>query len=324
MSKQQIYTKLHEAQLTARNGRDIRPFDKRLDHVNTLLNALETFPHYVLNVDLARNIKLKPLRDSMSALFNAGVMQIPFPEVALELWGEESDRRLLAYVTHGERFGDFECEFVEWSVYKNESRVSVPIRARFRWEIGMTEESAKAKGIQEIGRESPEAVDGWSALYTSGDKKMDENMEQGMGQACYDISVGLMLLIMMVNIAGLEREVIDTTRINKARAQSSLKKPKIHTHTVVRIGHVYDKSGHRVSVPSGAATGRGKVAVHMRAAHTRRQIHGPGFLETLEGKQYAGLPTTTDTHHVILIDAVLVNYKDGTDLEKPLPKIVRM
>lgn len=131
------------------------------------------------------------------------------------------------------------------------------------------------------------------------------------------MSIGLMVAYMLTNITGLEREVVDARKLNKHRLAKG--KHAIPTHSVVRIGHVYNSAGQRVNITSA---NRRSIPVHMRAAHTRWQHHGPKWME--EHPELACLPGNTVDGHRVLIDAVLVNYKDGTDLRTPLPRMVRM
>ena len=108
-------------------------------------------------------------------------------------------------------------------------------------------------------------------------------------------SLGIALL--MLNIQGVEKEVIEPTKLNRQRKASG--KPGIPTHTVMRIGHVYDHNGNRVGLGAGRT-----MPVHMRAGHTRRQHYGEG--NTLE--------------KIVFIPPVLVNFKPGERPEVRQPK----
>lgn len=125
-----------------------------------------------------------------------------------------------------------------------------------------------------------------------------------VGKEFYDsatkaLGVAAELAVLFTHIGGLERTAITPdAKLNKARVKRG--NPPIPTHTRVSIGHYYDRSGNAHS-----ASGR-HVSIHMRAGHVRSQRHGPKNSLTKK----------------VWIAPVLVNYKDGTDLSVPKPKIV--
>jgi hypothetical protein len=330
VSKGQIYTKLHEALSIVRAGKlhkdtllpehryDVHKVDHdklRKDSVE-VLEAMSKVPHYVLSSDLVDHIGLVPLTLSM----NAGVMSLPFPTIAIELWSESQGSRVLGMVEDA-GYGSFRGGFIQYSYGLKGSGVSPLVGGMFNWKNKVRTDEQEGVEVfppREADMETKD-VAGWEVSFGTGIPSYDGHPE--MKHLIYQFGIAAMLCVMMTNISGVEREVIETSKLNKHRAAKGHE--QIHTHTVVRLGHYYDKSGTKRSFSASSGSNRKPVRIHMRAAHTRNQVHGPGFLESMEGKRYAGLSTTTDTHHVVLIDAVLVNYRDGTDLEKPLPKVVR-
>lgn len=312
-----IHTKLHEALDVARHGMNVPREGTTLGDAIKMLEEMAQLPHYVMGRDLLDKLKLEPLATSMSALHTAGVMRLPFPDLALELWDGEPQRRLLAVVSEG-AYGKFKVAVVEWSRDTEQERISVLVRIDLTWNPKLPPTSPGESYPPRTARiEDSDTGQGWDCTYSAGEAENDP----GVKSVLYSVSIGVMLAVLNTNIAGLEREVVDVKALNKARAKSG--KRAIPGHTLVRIGHVYNSSGQRVKYERGDGRDRKPTIVHMRAAHTRRQQHGPAFLESEEGARYRGLPTTTDTHHVVFIDAVLVNYRDGTDLAKPLPKVVK-
>ena len=111
----------------------------------------------------------------------------------------------------------------------------------------------------------------------------------------YVSAMALGVCLLMLNIQGVEKEMIEAKKLNKARIARG--KPSIPQHTVMRIGHVYDQNGERI----GLGTGR-VMAVHMRAGHARRQHHGPG----------------NSLVKFVYIPPVLVNFTPG--IEPTMPK----
>ena len=101
---------------------------------------------------------------------------------------------------------------------------------------------------------------------------------------------------------GVRKDAIPAPeKLNKARAARGL--GPIREHTVIRIGHVYDREGRAHAYSEGS---RSPMRVHWRRAHTRRQHYG------------------ARREHVktVLIQACLVNYEGG-DVPEFKAKVTR-
>lgn len=114
------------------------------------------------------------------------------------------------------------------------------------------------------------------------------------------IVMGTAFAMLMLNIQGIEKVHIATAALNKARAQ--LGKPIIPTHTLLRIGTVFDRLGNPVKGPAALLT------VYMRAGHARNQACGKDWSE----------------RKLIYIYPVLVNYRDGDEEPEPRLRVVKM
>ncbi|MCG6115076.1 MAG: hypothetical protein MEQ84_07740 [Mesorhizobium sp.] len=124
------------------------------------------------------------------------------------------------------------------------------------------------------------------------------NAEEG---AAFVLAAAMALL--MLNIRGVDKRLVEPTALNRARAKRGCK-AKIPSHTVVRIGTIYDRSGRHATDGGSGRT----MPVHLRAGHTRMQAFGENFSE----------------RKPVYIAPVLVNYRDTADAA-PLPrKAVRL
>lgn len=320
-----VFTKLHAALELMNNRHELRELRGSADtnSVMELLVEMSRVPLYVLDWDLSMKLEFKTLAKSANAIHDAGRMHLPFPRLTFELWGrwapvgkpKDVQQRLFVMVDE-KGPGAFDCSVLEWRTNGEEEAVSTIFRLGLDW-IATPIPGAKIYPPLKPG-ETDADLAGFAASWDDEAPIINEDLANRL---IHEIGMGMLMGVMMVNIAGVEREkVTPKASFNRARERSG--KPRIPDHTVVRIGHVYNSSGQRVAYDRGDS-GRQPMRVHMRAAHTRRQQHGPAFLDTDEGRQYRGLSSTTETHHVVLIDAVLVNYRDGTDLERPLPKVVK-
>lgn len=330
-----VFTKLHAAlELMGDKGIQLKRGAKDRDEVMELLDAMASSPLYVMDFELSTQLDFKVMAKSVQAIYEAGRLRLPFPRMVLELWhnwvrtpkrdtaspghSRYTVHRLFALVDEVAS-GVYDLSVVEYRDSEADGEaVSTIMRCRYSWNTG------PLPGVEIFPPLKPGADPSeLSGFAVSHDDDLETKVPDTslLNKIFHELSIALSMGIMLVNIAGVERErVTPKASFNRARVQRG--KPAIPDHTVVRIGHVYNSSGQRVAYDRGDGD-RKPTVVHMRAAHSRRQQHGPEFLSTERGREFVGLPSTTDTEHVVLIDAVLVNYRDGTDLAKPLPKVVR-
>lgn len=212
-------------------------------------------PHYVVDPSLTELLARSDVQASVKAMVEAGIARLPFEEMLLELPGADDLRH---FVVLTEKAGQFAAEC---GALKGEqvAEVSPP------YDLELRDAEIRVK----TAVRSHEA---W--MYVS--------------------AMALGIALLMLNIQGVEKEVIEPSRLNKSRTASG--KPSIPTHAVMRIGHVYDQNGNRV----GLGTGR-QMPVHMRAGHARHQHYGEGNLLT----------------KIVYIPPVLVNFKPGEVAKVP-------
>lgn len=295
-----IYTKLHEALAAHSENPEER----------AKLGAMAQLPHFVLEDMMRQSLDPTVVQKSILAIGEAGRLRLPYPEMLIELWhGGGSHGRWRYFIGVAEQAnGNFAVGVVE---YVNGELWPYQLTGRLEWK-------SKLEGGTSIIGDDPEPIaPGEPGFFV----EFIDDTPKRLGGVRKDIvthvGIGLMIAILATNIQGVDRERIDApAKLNKARAANG-KRP-IPTHTVLRIGHVYDSAGNRHSInsPSGRT-----MPIHMRAAHVRRQHHGPGWVAA--NPEEAALAGNTADMHVVLIDAVLVNYREGTDLAVPLPKLVK-
>lgn len=104
---------------------------------------------------------------------------------------------------------------------------------------------------------------------------------------------------LMLNTLGIEKEVVEVTRLNKARAQRG--RPSIPRHTVIHIGRIYKRDG--TYVKAGSGDGR-KMPMHVRQAHIRNMPYGPMNVEQRPTRKH-------------LIPMCIVNYREGDEAKVP-------
>lgn len=213
-------------------------------------------PHYVIDMSLIELLGRSDVQQSVAAMVEAGIARLPFAEMCIEMQASPEVRH---YVVLAEAAGAFRARV--GASYLEEAAEVAP----GDYDLEIIDATIRA-------RTSVPSHEAW--MYVS--------------------AMALGVALLMLNIQGVEKEVIEPTKLNKQR--KALGKPKVPTHTVMRIGHVYDQNGNRVGYGSGRT-----MPVHMRAGHARRQHYGEG--NTLE--------------KIVYIPPVLVNFKPGAEVKQP-------
>ncbi len=124
---------------------------------------------------------------------------------------------------------------------------------------------------------------------------MPSDMRQALlnancGGSMHSASCAITAMVALLRTKGVVQDKIEApAKLNKNRAASG--KPLIRDHTVIRIGHLYDRQGNQVAYNS---TGK-KMSVHWRAGHIRNQRFGPKLSKSYD----------------VFIEPMLINYEDG-------------
>ena len=304
MPQHTVFTKLHDC-LSSFS----RPSTKRLkgsandtSETEGFLRGFADLPHIVLHEGLLKDLALTPLLKSVTAMQQAGVLHLPYPRMALELWAGMPTERAFLILEELDHSGRFKGTMLQWMQEDTGPKgVAYSFSYLTLMELQWTRDETRP------GTDADQH--GFSVTGETKGGELDFQVNAILaGRAA-------LIACAMTFIAGLEREEVECSRLNKHRQRSG--KPSIPTHSILRIGHVYDSSGRKVAINDG---NRRTMAIHMRAAHVRHQHHGAEWLA--QHPEEAAKPTTTADTHLVLIPAVLVNYRDGTDLAKPLPKVV--
>lgn len=305
---QTIHTKLHEAMTAFAPPagvvrKSLKEDAQTSSEVQIVLEEFAKLPHIVLSEDLLDKLDPDALLKSVNALHQAGVLALPYPRLSLELWSGIADSRMFLVVEQQPE-QHFRVQAVRWKLRQHE--LGGPVHA-----FGYPYEIDTQWGDTMANTGKPREDFGFITKV-----RTRSSSEEEVSDTCALIGRALVVALAMTFISGLQREIVDPGKLNKHRTHAG--KPSIPTHTIVHIGHVYDSSGRKVTLHNG---NRRSMPIHMRAAHVRRQHHGPEWLAL--HPEEAAKPTTTADQHLVLIEAVLVNYRDGTDLAKPLPKVIR-
>ena len=267
-----------------------------------ILTAGLSVPHYCIDRSIIDLFRSGAAILSVDAMFQAGVAHLPFPKMLVELWTGNPWRYflLLEELDPEENGGQIVgCELVE---LVNDGIWPRTMAMDFAYSQNSTKPDLEVfnRIVEDMRLAPPDdgedvrTPDGrypsWHVRFT------DDTRPDILPHAAAAISAAML----MTHINGLAREKVEVGKLNKARAASG--KREIPEHTIVRLGHVYDRSGQKHAIGSGHT-----MPIHMRAGHVRNQAHGPGM----------------KLRKLVWIEPVLVNYRDGTDLPKPPRKVVK-
>lgn len=272
------------------------------------LELMEGAPKYYFESDL-----MKAMMDhnpqiikSLDAMHQAGVDRLPFPYVVVEYdWGGPmlvciSETKLdpdcpfrctAMTLMHLDRWNEDVLVLCPQTFYVSPLITLEDGSKGMRWKIrpaGWLLDTPEALALCQLG-----SVDYWKP----------------------EIEPGLVATLLLLNTRGIEKEVVEApVKLNKARARTN--RPPIPKHTVIRVGHLYNRSGARVSYTPG---GRGHQAMHWRPGYT-----GARWI-TKKHEQFDEALANDEGKHTILVyvEPYLVNYDPLVGPEgAPIPEVV--
>lgn len=248
--------------------------------------ALSNVAHYVIDQKIADLIATDKVEKSMRALVKAGIRQLPFDPMLIEMPGLAQGRTFVRLQTHpmdrtyetaltdiyAYAYCTFETGDQEFMVLSLRPGVPIPVK----WD--------------------EEGDNGFYVAVNADISSEDYKAAEHLG---FSVVAAMMTAMFMLNTRGVVTERINHDKLNKHRIKKG--KAPIRDYTVVRVGHVYDNTGVAHDVTS---SGR-HMPVHWRSAHVRNVRYGP-YNEPAK-------------HRQVFIPACLVNF-ESEDEYIPLPR----
>lgn len=220
-------------------------------------------PKYVISAEVMAIMTRRDVQTSIGAMIEAGIARLPYAPL-----------------------------LVEYSVDAN-----VPVR-RFVLLDELANEGAFMARVAVLNGRTFAAISDAHIVVevVDGGLKVTQSRHANDGMAAV---LAVSIAMLMLNIRGLDRELVITDRLNKGRLRS--KELPIPRHNIVRIGTVYDRAGDA----HAAGPGTRHMPVHLRTGYVRNQAHGRGLTE----------------HRPVYIPPVLVNYREGEPVKVPAKEI---
>lgn len=241
-----------------------------------LLHDMLKAPKYFIDKDVVDLLSRNDVQTSIAAMIQANVARLPFNPLLIEYdtFGDTGGK-MHCFVLLEEAAGCIRAQnFIMYESEKYNSTVARETRAGSHIRIDL---------INSVDILKPTI-------------KVDAN---GAGDTldAQIAAVAVMIALLMLNVKGIEKRVVETESLNKQRVKRN--KHPVPSHTVIHIGTIYDRSGkgHRY-INDGK---RGPMPVHMRRGHARHQACGEGMKD----------------HKWVYIPPVLVNYREESTMRIP-------
>lgn len=270
-------------------------FDIDRGSVLKLITGGLTTPDFVIDPELYAISSDKEYQRSLLDMKRAGVLKLPYPVVGVELamWSDSGKCHALVMLIDCAQAKDLGFSLGEGEAAKDLVAKSEFLAYTFRvqsddqgdylvlapsW-IGLS--VADRDGDPWLGIRAIQPV--WlkpllpeeraaapSDIETDPEQLVEETYIKDAGTAFAALSAALLLM----NTAGVAREVIDVAKLNKRRVLSN--KPPIPRHTYIRIGHVYRRA---VGEEKEEYVPRRSPRPHWRRGHVKMVHHGPGRVQ---------------------------------------------
>lgn len=240
---------------------------------------------------------------SVEAMQLAGVARLPFPYMVVEYdWGGP----MIVMLSESKREPDCPFRATAMSLIRMKAGHDVVVLCPQTFYIsGLITLGDGSKGMR------------WKVFAAGWLKESDEARALAdMGSVNYwkpEIEPGLVATLLLLNTRGITREeFVAPERLNQSRAKKG--KPAIPSHTIIRVGHVYNRQGRPVSRVEHE---RGRQPLHWRAGYTAARW------VTRKHAEWDVAKADDAGRHTILVyvNPYLVNYDPmNADALPPIPE----
>lgn len=264
------------------------------------LDLFNSAPKFYYEADCMAALYDRPdqVHRSLAAMADVGVARLPFPYLLAEYdWGGPT------LVCFSESKKDKDCPFRStamqlMNVHGQDAVCLSPltfytspvyteddgINHGMRWKVFL---AGWCNGTPEAKRYADQTVDYWKPM----------------------VEPGLIATMLLLNTRGLVKEVVEAPEpLNRSRAKKN--RPPIPTHTVIRIGHYYNRVGTRVEHRQGTGI---KQPLHLRAGYTAAR-----WITRRHPDWKAELANDEGRHTIlVMVDPYIVNYDPAHPEEVP-------
>lgn len=270
-----------EVYLTAADAGSAPPWSKLAPDkagFRSLIQAAGELPHFVIDRELIELATDTEYQKSLYDMKRGGVLKMPYPSMVVEFPGRTAGQQVITILNDGPPPPGYPSpeshdQFLTKDFYG--MRMSVD-----RDDGGEYLVVGPSVLYIEIEQRDEEPWIGMAAL-PNGLFPKSNDLNQHVSKT-YHRDVGGVLFAataayLLMRTAGVEREVVETDKINRKRVTAG--KPPVPRHTYVKIGRVYRSAA---SERSDEYVPRRSPRPHWRRGHLRTVHHGPGRSQTKE------------------------------------------
>jgi hypothetical protein len=293
----------------------------RKDYVQRLVEECSQLPRYVIQKELMDSIHSSAMIKSLEAMIKANAANhLPFPSIIVEfeeqaelgnevstritrvrqfVWLSEVDKNIPATHVWANPIKD-QFTATCWTLIDDTQDRALVISPLVSTCSMMTSDQAKNQNIPSMGSTGTavQVMFGPQVRESLIDKELEKQVSSsyGISHAFSPLNEALCAMILLLHTKGVVQDRIEVPpKLNKSRVESG--KIKIQDHVLVRIGHVYSRSGEKIEYNKSGRT----MPVHWRAGHYRNQRFGTKLSKSYE----------------LWIEPMLINYVEG---DAPTPK----
>jgi hypothetical protein len=293
------------------------------DTLENIFDVVDKFPKYVMYDDIVRLIytaEENAIHQSVNTMVGANLAHLPFPDILVEFTAEKYiSGKMITQENIEERMKV--RQFV-WLSENNKSNVlamsdSHPFAA-LNWILvekknaspfvilnpnlvfGKYIQDGAHDGTNKLGLDYKHHYAPFLNIKALGQKAAEDLRQANLDETMWTTSCALTAAIALLRTKGVVQDKIEApAKLNKSRIASG--KAPIRDHTVIRIGHTYDRAGNAVAYNSSGRT----MPVHWRAGHIRNQRFGPGLSKSYQ----------------VFIEPMLINYTEDDKVPVPVKEV---
>lgn len=256
---------------------DIDPTMGGLAGVKASLQIMEGLPHFVIDNELVHLSRKQEYIQSLLDMKRAGVMRMPFPAMVIEYSNDHQTQIILMRDLHHKGVMPWETDDLRAKMTEYE-----PDADLYGWRMAIHNDQdgryvAMSPSTIYIGIQKGDDGQPWVKIHAAPNeiipagKKTDKLVEETYQKDAGILFYGAAAAYLLMATGGVEKEIIDTQRINRKRKADG--KQLVPRHTYIYIGKVYRSANSEMSdeyIP------RKSPRPHWRRGHLKNVRYGAG------------------------------------------------
>lgn len=282
----------------------------RMENVAQLLGLVDNLPKYFIEPNLMAEMETNQgLVDSLKAMHEAGITRLPFPAVLVETEGsaKQEDVQVRNFIVLSERksqlvapgenyYHPFRANLFRLTNYQGQD--AIMLCPATYW-LGYIPDAEGPSGTKGFGIH----FNTTAAPYMDG--VPDEDLIPMINSIGYKdfrkCGNALDAMMVLLNTRGIDKVVIEPTKLNKARKKAG--KKEIARHSIIRLGHAYSRDGKK---REGVAWHQ---QFHIRPGYINHYWYGPRTEGHKSGERRA-----------VFVESYVINAPEDETIKPKVPE----